>query len=142
MRLIGFSFLKIHAEKLSSKLSADTKVNTNINIVDIQEVKSEVFNSKESLLSVKFDYNISYDPDYASVSFSGMVLISLLTKEAKDISKQWKESKFPEEFKLFLFNVILKRSNLKALQLEEELNLPSHIPLPSLKIPSKDIPKK
>lgn len=142
MRLIGFNFLKIHAEKLSSKLSADTKVNTNINIVDIQEVKSEVFNSKESLLSIKFDYNISYDPDYANISFSGMVLISLPTKEAKDISKQWKENKFPEEFRLFLFNAILKRSNLKALQLEEELNLPSHIPLPSFKMPSKDISKK
>jgi len=34
---------------------------------------------------------------------------------------------------VFLFNIILKKSTLKALQIEEELNIPLHMQLPSLK---------
>ena len=41
--------------------------------------------------------------------------------------------KIPEEYKLTIFNIIMKKSNLKAIQLEDEMNLPLHISLPSIK---------
>ena len=43
----------------------------------------------------------------------------------------------PEEFRLSVFNLILKKSSLKALQLEEELNIPLHIAMPFLKAQDK-----
>jgi hypothetical protein len=55
------------------------------------------------------------------------------SKIIKDFIKQWKQKKLPEEHRILIFNVILKKSNLKAMQLEDELNLPLHIPLPSVK---------
>jgi hypothetical protein len=51
----------------------------------------------------------------------------------KEILKQWESHIIPEEFKIPLFNIILKKSNFKALELEEDLLLPSHIPMPSIK---------
>ena len=47
------------------------------------------------------------------------------------------EKKIPEKFKEIIFNSIFRKCNLKALQFEEELNLPPHLPLPSFKIKGK-----
>ena len=37
-----------------------------------------------------------------------------------------------------LFNIILRKANVKALELEEQIGLPLHIPLPTLKKPKKE----
>jgi len=51
---------------------------------------------------------------------------------AKEVLKGWKDKETTDDFRIFLFNIILRKSNIKALQLEDELALPPHIPLPSL----------
>ena len=43
MKLIGFNFNKISIEKKSDK-KENLKINTNINIVDISEIKTDFFN--------------------------------------------------------------------------------------------------
>lgn len=132
MRLIGFNFTKINAEKLSEN-STGLKINTGIDISDIREVKSTFFKTKEEMIAVSFEYNITYEPSFAKLSFSGNVLLGIEPKKAKEIIKMWKEEKVPEDFRLVVFNIILKKSSLRALQLGEEMNLPPHFPLPSLK---------
>ncbi len=132
MRLVGFNFVKINVEKFSDKIE-NLKINTNINILEINEVKSDFFKAKEEFISIKFSYDIIYDPNFAKIEFIGNVLFAVDPKIAKNILKQWKDKKVPEDFKLPLFNIILRKSNLKALQLEDEVNLPLHISLPSLK---------
>ena len=49
----------------------------------------------------------------------------------------WKDKKMPDDFRNTLFNLILRKASLKALQLEEEMNLPIHMQLPTLKIGEK-----
>ena len=133
MRLIGFNFTKINAEKTSENASG-LKINTGIDISGIREVKSTFFKTKEEMIAVTFEYNISYEPDFAKLSFSGNVLFGVESKQAKEVHKMWKEEKVPEDFRLAVFNVILKKSSLRALQLGEEMNLPPHFPLPSIKM--------
>jgi len=132
MRPIGFNFEKINIEKLSDK-AGNIKINTKIDISDIKEIKSTLFKTKEGIVKVKFIYDINYEPGFAKVEFEGNVLFSLEPKAAKDLVNQWKKKKISEDFRTDLFNFILRKSNLKALQLEDEMNLPLHIPLPSLK---------
>lgn len=132
MKIIGFSFTKLHAEKTEKNME-NINIKTNIDISEIHEVKSDFLNSKDSLLGIKFKYSINYEPEFASVVLKGTVLFSMDKKEASEIIKEWKSKQIPESFRLTLFNVILKKSNLKSLQLEEELNLPLHIPMPSVK---------
>ena len=132
MRLVGFNFNKINIEKFSDKIE-DLKINTDMGISEINEVKSDFFKTKEELIGIKFTYGINYDPDFAKIELVGDVLLAIESKMAKDILKQWKNKKIPEDFRIILFNIILKKSNLKALQLEDEMNLPPHISLPSLK---------
>lgn len=132
MKIVGFNFKKVSIEKTSDKFK-DLKINTNINILGVKQIKSEIFQPKGELIEVEFNYVIDYNPDIANISLSGTVLILTDTKIIKDFIKQWKKKKLPEEHRILIFNVILKKSNLKAMQLEDEMNLPLHIPLPSVK---------
>jgi hypothetical protein len=132
MKLMGFNFTKIDLEKKSDNLK-DLKITTGINILDVQEAKADFLKDSNELILIKFEYNINYEKEIASLKFNGNLMVSVDSKQSKEILKQWKDKKFPEEFKLSIFNLILKKSSLKALQFEEELNLPPHIPLPYFK---------
>ena len=132
MRLAGFNFSKISIEKFSEKVE-NLKINTKIDISEVKNVKSDIFKTKEDFLGVKFTYSLNYSPNFAKIEFMGNIIVATESKIAKDVLKEWEEKKMPEEFKMALFNVILRKSNVKALQLEDELNLPIHIQMPSLK---------
>jgi len=135
MRIIGFNFTKISIEKLKepSELKEQLKINTQIDVPELTEVKSHILKTKEEIIGAKFTYGVNYKPDFAKVELEGRILVAVEPKVAKEIFKQWKKKKMPEDFRLLLFNVVLKKSSLKALYLEEELNLPLHMPMPSFK---------
>lgn len=135
MRVIGFNFTKISIERFKNTLEPpeELKINTQIDIPEIEELKTDVLKTKEDLLSVRFTYEISYNPGFAKINLEGRILLALNPKIAKEVLKQWKKKKISEDLRIPLFNVILKKSSLKALALEEELNLPLHIPLPSFR---------
>lgn len=132
MKLLGFNFTKISVEKLSEK-PTETKVSTNINVSEIKSVTVSMLKTKEDVLGVKFAYKVVYDPKYAEVDLQGAIMLSVEPKVAKQVLKEWKTKKMPSDFQGALFNLILAKSSVKALQLEEEMNLPFHIPLPSVK---------
>ncbi len=132
MKLIGFNFNKISIEKKSDK-KENLKINTNINIVDISEIKTDFFNSKEILLGVQFNYTIDYSPSIAKIFFEGNILLSIDPKEAKEILKEWKSKKLQDNFRNIVFNIVFRKCNIKALQLEDEMNLPLHLPMPIIK---------
>ena len=133
MKVAGFSFEKISVEKLNN-FTEKFNINTNIDIADIHSLQQEIFKTKEEFVEVKFSYTLNYNPDFAKLELVGKIIFSLESKLAKDVLKHWKDKKaIFEDFRVDLFNVILKKSNLKALQLEDEMNLPIHLTLPSIK---------
>jgi len=132
MRVMGFNFTKLLAEKLEGNRN-QLKINAEIDIFEIKSLKTDIFKAKEDLIEVKFKYNVEYNPKIAKIEFEGLIVFSLDQKLAKQVLKDWKKKKMPDDFRLILFNVILKKSTLKALELEDQLNIPLHISLPSLK---------
>ena len=132
MNIVGFNFTKISIEKLKDKVEKP-KIKTDISILEIKQSKSGLLKTKEEILEAEFSYDVDYEPGYVNVGFAGKVFLSVEPKVAKEVLKQWKEKKMPEDFKFLLFNIILRKSTLKALNLEDELNLPLHLPLPSIK---------
>lgn len=131
MKLLGFNFTKINAEKLSEKRE-NISINTDINIKEIHKVESDLFKSEDETLGISFNYIIDYKPNLAKIELSGKILIMEKPDKAKEIIKKWKKKEILEDFQLTIFNLILRKSNLKALQLEEEINIPLHISLPTL----------
>lgn len=138
MKIIGFSFNKINIEKFNDKVE-NLKINTKIDVSEIKNIKSDFFKTKEEIIEVKFTYDINYDPDFAKIELAGMILLAIEPKVVKDILKEWENKKMSEDFRITLFNIILRKSNLKALQLEDEMNLPIHISLPMIR--KEDIKK-
>ena len=136
MKILGINFTKLNAEKFSIDAKG-VKIGTHIDLSEIREVKSDFFSSKEKVLGIKFSYEIDYDPNFAKIKLAGNILVSTDDTNFNKILEGWKEKNLPDDFRLSIFNLILKKSSLKALQLEEELNIPLHISMPFLKTQDK-----
>ena len=136
MKIIGFNFTKMSAERMKDS-AENIKINTELDFPEIREAQSSLLKTKEELLEAKFNYRVNYDPDLAKVTISGVVLFSVDSKTAEEVLKQWKNKTLPEDFRILLFNVIMKKAALKALTLCDELNLPVHIPLPTMRKENK-----
>jgi hypothetical protein len=132
MKIVGFSFSKIHVEKALGDFK-DIKINNSIDISSIEKVNNEILNKKEDLITVAFKFSIKYEENVAKIEFEGTTLLAMEPKEAKRLLDEWKNKKLSDDFKVPIFNVILRKSNIRALTLEDEMNLPPHVNLPSLK---------
>src|SRR3989344_5946585 len=99
MKLLGFNFTKISIEKAKDSLS-ELKIENQIDIPDITEVKQDVLKSKDELLATKFKYVIKYAPDIAHINLEGNILVSVEAKLAKETMKKWKNKEFPEELRI------------------------------------------
>jgi len=137
MKIVGFNFTKVFAEKKNA-LTKSPEVKTSVDIFEIKEASSELFKLKEGLLEIKFSYSIFYEPSFASLIFEGNLLLLVDSKESKDILKGWKNKELSEEFKANVFNMVLRRANIKAVQLEEEIGIPTHFQMPYLKFEKKE----
>lgn len=137
MKILGLNLNKVSAERtnaIKGKLSVKSRL-------DIEDIKSEAVSiSKSSALRFNFAYIINYEPNIAKVEIKGSVIALDDKGESEDILKSWKDKKFNSQFKIALFNYIMSKCNLKALQAEEELGLPMHIQFPRIK-PAQAGPK-
>ena len=137
MKIIGFNLTKISVNK-KEKFEGKIEVNQNIDIKNI--VKEEIPITNEEVLKIDFDFQINYSGDFAKLEFVGNILIIPEKEELKNILKSWKdkEKKIPDESRVPLFNFIMSKCNIKALLLEDEINLPYHIPMPRINFPEKE----
>lgn len=128
---MGFSFNKINIERLTNKLEK-VNIKTNIDISEIKNIKTDFLKTEDTLISVDFKYFIDYQENYAKIEFAGNSLFSVDKILGEKIIKEWEEKKIPKNFKLTLFNIILRKCNIRALELEDEFSLPLHISMPRI----------
>ena len=136
MRIIGFNLSKVLVER-KEKLGSKPKINQNIDIKEVE--KEKVPFSNDNALKIKFNFTIQYSDNFAKLEFEGFVIVLPNEDELKKFLTSWKKKQVPEESRIFLFNFIMNKCNVKALELEDEMNLPLHVPLPRL---SPQPPKK
>ncbi len=131
MHIIGFHFDKILAERKSQDVKSDLKVNSTLNIKDVVEEKVPVM-KEQVVLRFTFEFLTEYDPHYATLLFTGNILMAAEKGESKDILKRWRSKEVSKDLQVPLFNLILTKCNVRSLQLEDELGLPLHIQLPKI----------
>lgn len=136
MRVIGFNFEKISAERKKIP-EGKIEIKSNINVKSISQEKLELLKDKD-VLKFSFEFTIDYSPDMAKLSFEGFALVILEKDKVKEILKKWKTKKLADDVRLPLFNLIMTKCNLKALQFEEELGLPTHVPMPKIAPPQNN----
>lgn len=137
MQVIGFNLKKILVEKSTNFQRGP--INTNIEFKEIEKEKVDLLKDLEALkfsfifLVVYSDQEKKDELKHGEVSFEGDILLSAEKDEAKEITKLWKKKQIEDKVRIPLINFILKKCSVKALSLEEDLNLPSHIPFPQIR---------
>lgn len=129
MQIIGFNLTKISAER-KEKLEGKLEIKQNIGIDDISKEKIPI--SENEILKIKFNFGMDYSPDFAKLEFEGEVLLLPDKEEMKNFLKSWKKKQVPEQARVLLFNFIINKCNMKALNLEDELNIPLHVQMPRI----------
>ena len=132
MQIIGFTLTKITIER-KNDIKGKWKVSSKIDVKEIKEEKIKLTEGKE-VARADFEYTITFEPELAEIYFKGFVLVMGEPAEIKEILADWKKKKLlSNDIKLRVFNTIFYKCNVKALELEEDFNLPPHIRLPTIK---------
>jgi hypothetical protein len=129
IKLIGFGLKKISGKK-NKEIEKELNIKSNVEIEEIKKQEIKLIKEGETF-EFKFKFKIEYEPGYGLIEFEGVLLILIEDKKlAEELVKAWKEKMIPEDFKIVLMNLIFSKCYLKSLQIEEDLNLPYHIPIP------------
>ena len=145
MQVIGFNFTKISASR--NKEIKHPSISTNIEFLELEKEKIDLLKEQDSL-RLDFMFSILYQngelrekakdkdkdkvPSMAEVKFEGNIILLSSEEESKELLKGWKKKDIDNNLRLSLFNLILKKCSARALALQEELNIPSHIPIPQV----------
>ena len=137
MQVIGFNFTKIKVERNPGQLQPST-INTNIEFVDMAQENISLLKDQDALRIV-FKFSVIYNEasqkkevKQGEALFEGIIMIAIPRGQGKELVKGWKKKELASEFQLPLFNLILRKCTPKALDLEDQVGLPTHIPLPHL----------
>ena len=134
MPIVGFGFDTINVEKKQA-FDKDDKINNNIKILEIKETSLKP-NDKDEMpgLLILFEFGLLYGKA-GSVSLKGHIIHYDPENKVDELLKTWKNGKkLPAQFSTQVFNFIMYKGNIRALQLEDEVGLPLHLKLPRFKI--------
>jgi hypothetical protein len=138
MGIVGFSFTKMLAEK-HAPVKGKVTINNNVTVTTIEDAAVSIAQGKRGL-RVKFIFESKFEPAIGQLHFEGEVILLEEVKVAEDVLQHWaKEHALPKEMFGGVLNHILDHSNIEALIMAREINLPSPIPLPkaSFQLPPK-----
>ena len=131
MAIVGFNLTKVLVERKES-FEGKLNIKSKVNIEDIKKANMSISKDKDTL-QLNFTFEILYEPSFAKVIFNGNILLLLEFKESKELLNKWKKKSniqdIDEATRESVYQLILRKCNIKAFSLEEELNLPMHIPL-------------
>ena len=139
MPVISVVFDDVEAHK--EKFEPVGKVENNVRIKDIREEKID----KEKYVDFMFEFTSYYysksGDKIAGITIGGKAIFKDKEKTMKDIVKKWEKDKKVEKGVMTdVTNVILMRSQIEAIVIAKEVNLPSPIPLPRISV--KSTPKE
>jgi len=132
MAIVGFNFEKMTVERLNP-IKGNLSVKNDMSIKSIEEEGVLIGERGEKALKFTFEFSAKYEPDVGHIILIGHVLYMDDPKEMKKIITKWKKDKdMPQKVASQVLNTALIRSNIKALHLAQDMNLPPHIRLPTI----------
>ena len=138
MPFIGFSFDKIEATKDVEEIKGNINIKHSLNIKDVK-THEIIMDKKQDVLKFIFEFKLNYEPKVGSINLIGNMLYLEDKKKINEILSNWKkDKKLPNEVMQGLFNTVLTKSNIKALNLAQDINLPPHLPMPKITSVSKE----
>ena len=132
--IVGVGISKIDAEKSAPiQGKVDIKNSTAIKTIEKQELTLGA--AKQEALKFIFQFNTVYEPKIAHILLEGEVLFVDSKEKIEDVLKKWKKDKKVDPDVISpVLNSVLARTNVEALIIARELNLPPPIPLPKVEM--------
>jgi hypothetical protein len=133
MAIAGINLTKIICERKGS-IKSKISVRNNVVIKKVDSAKIGI-PLKEKGITIGFGFSSSYAPEIGKIEIEGNILILEPEESAKKIMEIWdKSKKLPPMLMQHVFTAILRKCNIKALILAEDVGLPSPIRLPEVKV--------
>ena len=135
--IVGFGFTKVGVERHPTQTPVQkVRVVNDVDIKDVRETPLPVNNRKA--VSVDFEFIIKYEPNVAQISIAGSVLYMGDDAKVKATIEGWKKTKkLDKDVSVEILNMVLAKCNIKALELSQDVNLPTHLPLPRVTPPKE-----
>lgn len=134
MVLVGFAFTKLDATRVNNPKGKIT-INHDIKVEDVKHAQIKGGEASGGLL-IEFSYTVSYKPSVGKLRLEGNFVET--HENAKEIADTYaKDKEMPAELKERLYNLINRKSLVKAIYLSEQVGLPSPINMPTLKFSDK-----
>lgn len=141
MTIVGFNFTKINAERIKAP-DGKIGIQNNVEIKEVKKTDLPIGTSKQEVLVFLFEFTSKYMVDkegskgdkIGEILLGGEILYMDEPAKIKEIVKEWKEKKQLTQQNLMtdILNHVLAKSNIEALILTKEINLPPTIPLPKV----------
>ena len=133
MPIVGFNFDKTLAER-KGRVQKGMRAAHNITINSITKEDVNLGkDSQKSGLKFSFEYEVKYEPKIGEILIQGHILYTDVEKNVKDILSKWKKDKKIEPALMTqLINTAIIKSTIKALALSQDINLPPHLPIPTI----------
>lgn len=133
MPIVGFNFDKTSAER-TGKVQKGMKADYNITINSIDKEDLNLGkDTKKPGLKFSFEYNVKYEPKIGEIIIQGHILFLEDEAKIKEILANWKKNKKIEPLLTTqLINTAIVKSTIKALSLSQDVNLPPHLPIPTI----------
>lgn len=134
MAVVGFNFTNIIAEKKQVS-KGKIRISNNVAIEKVEKSTFSIGQDTQDTLKFTFKFVSKFEPDVGAIELIGNLVVIEAKEQVQEIEEMWKKGKkLPKEVMTEVLNVVLARCNTQALILSRDINLPSPIPLPKVKI--------
>jgi predicted acyltransferase (DUF342 family) len=134
MTIVGFGFTKLNVER-KGVAKGKISIKNNINVKNVTTTDLSLGKNKEAGLVFTFEFKSVYEPDIADISIEGEVIFLEEAKKVKEVLDKWKkDGKVEGEILGDVLNTALSKSNVQALIMSRDLNIPAPFPLPKVGI--------
>ncbi len=127
IKIIGANFLELKSKR-NPKFSGKVKLRTNIQIDLLEKIEKT-----KDRLKMNYTFEINYE-DLGEIKIKGELFLLCGEKIIETILENKKNKEYNTPEYIELTNIIIKKISIKAFELEDELNLPIHIKLPTLSL--------
>ncbi len=131
--IIGIGFTKIMGEK-SGAPTPGMEIKNNLSLIGVEKTKVEFGDSKSGFARVSFAMDINYNKT-GKINIIGEIVYKDAPEVIEEMVKEFEKSKrLPISLSEPILNFIFTKAILKALNVADELGLPSPVMLPRVKL--------
>ena len=133
IKLLNFNLTKINVEK-NPDYKGQLSIKSNMKILSIEKYKIDLI--KKESVKINFNFSINYE-ELGLISLDGFFILLVDKKTFKELIEKWDSKDFNPDLRASILNIIIQKSSIQALKIEEEIGLPLHIQMPQVNVEKK-----